>query len=164
MLPWLSSRWVILLMCRLWIIALWKNFVFFSPSLSHCTLDFFFHKISSCFLLSSSCSYSCSSSFINSIVLDLEMNIFWISPNLLSIVLILWSMLPKQFLFHCFSIFLKFLRRCWNLYMLEPWSISACFHQDLVSCWKSECDSQNFSKRKGLYLGGSPVSSWRARG
>ena len=31
-----------------WIMALWKNMVFHSPSLSYCTLDFFFHNSSSC--------------------------------------------------------------------------------------------------------------------
>jgi len=136
----------------------WKNLVFFSPSLSHCTLDFCHQSISSCFFLSSNSSLSSSSSFIKSVVLIHDMKVFCRVSNRFSISFILWRMFPKTILFHHFRCSLKFLSHCWKLYMQVPCSISSFFHQEFECWWKLGWDSHDFSNRKGMSLGIAPTS------
>ena len=151
-------------MCCRCIMVLWQNFVLFSPSLSHCTLDFCLHSISSCFLLCSNCTCSFSSSFMRLAVRVPKIKGLCIAASLFSVSLILWNILPKLFLFQYFSSCLKFLSLCWNLYISVPWSTSAWAHQVFASCWKSGCVSQNFSNQNGLNLGVASISSWRVIG
>jgi len=145
-LPWESSSWVILLMYLWCNISLWKNLVFLSPSLSHWTLNFLRHRIF--FYGSSNSVCSSSSSFIKSVVLVPKMKVHCRASSLLSISFIRWSMFPKVVLFQSFICCLNFLRRCWNLYMQMPCSISAWAHQDFASHRKSGGRAKTSQNRK----------------
>jgi hypothetical protein len=131
--PWASSSWVILLIYHRCTMERWNNLVFLSPSLSHCTLDFYLHSISSYFLRSSSFSCSFASSLAESTIHPCKMNTCCKSSRSFSISYFFWKMLPNTLLFQLFRCNLNFFRICWNLYMHVLWAISSCLHQDVES-------------------------------
>ena len=88
----------------------------------------------------------------------LEIKVFCKVSSLFSISCISWKMFPKVVLFQRFRCILKFLSRCWNLYMQVPCSISSWLHQEVVKRWNSGWECKNFSNLSGLSFGIDPAS------
>lgn len=157
-------RWVMLLFTLRWIVVLWKNFVFFSPSLSHLILDFCLHSVSSCFSFFEICDsriFSCSSRSSNRLLI-----IFLCCSYFISLTRSLWdlNMLPKQVWFHCLIFPLRYLSFCRNWIIFVPFGGEKLFHSVFIRLMKSGWDIHKASKRIGLWVVLLGRDQWREIG
>ena len=126
--PYWSLIKTIIFWCLLWIIELWKFFVFLSPSWSHWILDFCLHRISFYFSLVSIWSmreiYS-STSFEDH---PEPMICCWFCFILSWSWFFVWIMSQNFDIFHslirCFRLFNSF----WSLYIGDPKTTIVSFH------------------------------------
>ena len=131
-------------------IMLWKNFEFFSPSLSKRSLYFFLHRVSSWWsLFSIWISRSFSRWFISSDPPSLMMAC-WTCMILLSKVLLSSKILPETYLFRFLRISFRFLRRTWRRCIKGLGLGSMSFHHLSILLLKSLCCNRNGSIQKGF--------------
>lgn len=98
----------------LWIVDLWKSFVFISPSFSQSILDFCLHKISSCLCLSFSCFCSSCSLLAKGSVRPAMIIFCCASAICCSRSFSSWKMFPITEWFHFLMWCLRNLSFCWN--------------------------------------------------
>ena len=150
----LGSISFVILLWALWsMVDLWKNLVFLSPSLFHCTLDFCLQKISSYWhLLSHSC-WSESDCIFFSPVKPFVTRIWLIYCSFLSTSPLDLNIFPNSLWFHSLSFLLMCLSLWCRRNIFVPWvGISSAHHFPML-VMKSGCVSQTFSNLKGLFLG-----------
>ena len=142
--------WEILFFCLCWMVSLWKNLVFMSPSFNHVCWDFCLQRISSYFS-------SWASSWVNSPSLALSSSLYpslmtWpcISPIKASNQILSSIMLPNVSLFHFFRLVFMCFNFCWKAFIWDSSGSSNPFHHLVVNLLKSRCVSQNFSNLNGL--------------
>lgn len=158
---WLASSWiwVIFFYCHCWNREQWKNFAFFSPSFSRCTLDFWRHRVYSCIFLSSSYWMILASLSMSKFWGPFRMMSYWTSLSKSSNSHCAWNMLPKTSQFQTLRCCLMRLSFCWKQYMCMSLITSTSCHHCVTFRSKSRWDSQNFSNLKGRLADIAAMSS-----